>query len=86
MSTLGDTMSTLGGLVRMRKATTRFRGFLFSHILRLCSCICWPLEVRQFVKISLSGSQSPDPNTFLFLSLIKKSLVSKCPVGMLQDE
>ena len=28
-------------------------------------------NIRQFVKISLSGSQSPDPNTFLVSSLIK---------------
>ena len=26
------------------KATTKFRGFLFSHLLRPCSCICWHLE------------------------------------------
>ena len=26
------------------KATTKFQGFLFSHLLRLCRCICWPLE------------------------------------------
>ena len=28
-------------------------------------------NVRQLAKISLSGSQSPDPNTFLVSSLIK---------------
>ena len=28
-------------------------------------------NIRQLVKISLSGSQSPDPNTFLVSSLIK---------------
>ena len=33
-----------GILVRMKKATIKFRGFLFSHRLPLSSCICWPLE------------------------------------------
>ena len=42
-------------------------------------------NIRQLVRISLSGSQSPDPNTFLVSSLIK-SLVSKYSVSMLQDE
>ena len=42
-------------------------------------------NIRQLVKISLSGSQSPDPNTFLVSYLIK-SLVSKYPVGMLHNE
>ena len=31
-------------------------------------------NIRQLVKISLSGSQSPDPNTFLVSSLIKSLL------------
>ena len=43
-------------------------------------------NVRQLVKISLSGSHSPDPNTFLLSSYDKKSLVLKCPLGLLQDE
>ena len=33
-----------GILVQIRKATIKFQGFLFSHLLQLCSCICWPLE------------------------------------------
>ena len=44
-------------------------------------------NIRQLVKISPSGSQSPDPNVFLVSSLIKSLVVSKCLVCMLlQDE
>ena len=44
-------------------------------------------NIRQLVKISPSGSQSPDPNAFLVSPLIKSLVVSKCPVYMLlQDE
>ena len=44
-------------------------------------------NIRQLVKISPSGSRSPDPNVFLVSSLIKSLVVSKCLVCMLlQDE
>ena len=33
-------------------------------------------NIRQLVKISLSGSQSPDPNTFLVSSLIRSPVFS----------
>ena len=46
------------------KATTRFWGFLFSHLLRPCSCICWPLEHQTacYKFLHQMTSQSPDPN------------------------
>ena len=35
---------TRGFWYEWEKTATEFPGFLFKHLLRLCSCICWPLE------------------------------------------
>ena len=43
-------------------------------------------NIRQLVKISPSGSQSPDPNAFLVSSLIKVFSFKMSSTGMLQDE
>ena len=44
-STLERCHEYIGGFgTNEKKAATKFRGFLFSHLLRLCSCICWPME------------------------------------------
>ena len=51
VSTLG-VFSTLEGYheytgrfwYKSEKATARFRGFLFLHLLRQYRCICWPLK------------------------------------------
>ena len=35
---------TRGFWYKWEKTTAKFPGFLFKHLLRLCSCISWPLE------------------------------------------
>ena len=35
---------TIGIWYEWEKTITKFPGFLFKHLLRLCSSICWPLE------------------------------------------
>ena len=79
-----DTMSTLGHFGTNEKGLLpNFQDFCSRTFCSYAVVYVDLLNIRQLVKISLSGSQNPDPNTFFVSS---KSLVSKCPVGMLQGE
>ena len=60
MSTPGGYHEYTGGFwYEWEKATTKFQGFLFSHLLRLCSCYVGLRNTRQLAKIPLSPELRP---------------------------
>ena len=72
MSTLGDTMSTLGNFgTNEKNPSPNFEDFCSRTFCNYAVVYVGLWNIRQLAKISLSGSQSPDPNTFLVSSLIK---------------
>ena len=72
MSTPGDTMSTLGDFgTNEKKPRPNFEDFCSRTFCDYVVVYVGLWNIRQLVKISLSGSQSPDPTIFLVSFLIK---------------
>ena len=81
MMSVRDMMSTLGGGGIMstpedfgmngKKPLPNFQDFCSSTFCDYPVVYVGLWNIRQLVKILLSGSQSPEPNTFLVSSLIK---------------
>ena len=72
MSTLGDTMSTLGDFgTNEKRPLPNFHDFCSRTFCDYTVVYVGFWNIRQLVKISLSGSQIAEPNTFLVSSLIK---------------
>ena len=71
MSTPGDTMSTLGDFgMNEKRPLPNSQDFCSRTFCDYAVVYDGLRNIRQLVKISLSGSQSPGPNTFVS-SLIK---------------
>ena len=83
-----DTMSTPRDFfTNEKRPLPNFQDFCSSTFCDYAVAYVGLWNITQLLKISLSGSQSPDPNTFISCFIFdQKSSVSKCPVGMLQDE
>ena len=72
MSTQRDTMSTLSDFgTNEERSLQNFQDFCSRTFCDNIVVYVGFWNIRQLVKISLSGSQSPEPNTFLVSSLIK---------------
>ena len=70
-STLGDTMSTSADSGNEKSHYQILRIFVLAPFATMQVYIIGLWNIRQLVKIFLSGSQSPDSNTFLVSSMIK---------------
>ena len=79
MMSVGDIMNTLGGILSTsedlgmngERQLPNFQDFCSSTFCDYTVLYVGLWNIRQLVKIPLSGRQSPEPNTFLFSSLIK---------------
>ena len=79
MMSVGDIMSTLGGIMSTpedfgmneKRPLPNFQDFCSSTSCDYAVLYVGLWNIRELVKILLSVSQSPEPNTFLVSSLIK---------------